>query len=368
MRIALVAPLISPVREPHIGGVATLLTDLACGLQAAGHDVHLFAATGSQIDGVHIVNTGVKSEDLAETLFRPLGEPVAEALRSRRAELAGKAFSSVYALIGDGGYDVVHNHSFDAEAIRLAGELTCPVVHSLHLPPDPAMCEAVESAQRGPNPPVVAAVSPSQMSQWQKYNRIDLLLRAGIPVSRIPWSADPGRGLLLAGRISPEKGVLDAIEIAGAAGLELTIAGTRYDEEYARRVDEAAARRGGGVTFAGSLTRNRLWNLMARSSALLFPIRWDEPFGLVSAEAQAAGCPVVGYRRGALCDVIREGVTGTAVEPGDIDAAVAALPRALTFDRAACRTHAEDRLDIAPTIRAHLQLYRRLERRPETPR
>lgn len=164
---------------------------------------------------------------------------------------------------------------------------------------------------------------------------------------------------MFAGRISPEKGVLDAIEIAGVCGMPLTIAGARYDEEYARQVDDVA---GGleGVSFAGSLPRTELWRLMAGSSALLFPILWEEPFGLVTAEAQAAGCPVVGYRRGALLDVIEDGVTGMAVEPGDLKGAAGATAKVLSFDRRRCRLHAEANLDIGPCIEAHLQLYGRL--------
>ena len=99
---------------------------------------------------------------------------------------------------------------------------------------------------------------------------------------------------------------------------------------------------------------------MARSAALIFPVRWEEPFGMVSAEAQATGCPVIGFRRGALTEVIEEGVTGASVDPGDIDGARRAVSQLARFDRAACRRHAERRLDVAPMIEAHLALYERL--------
>ena len=359
MRIALVAPLISPIREPQIGGVATLLTDLALGIQQAGHEVSLFAASGSRMDGIHVVDTGIRPEELAETVFRPLAAAAPASQSRRRSQLARRAFERVYGLVAGGQFDVVHNHSFDAEAIVRACRLGCPVVHSLHLPPDPAVSRAVAEAQSSPRPPVVAAVSRSQLEGWRRLNRIDVLLPAGIPTARIPWSATASGGLLLAGRISPEKGVLDAVQIAAVCGMPLTIAGNRYDEDYARRVDEAAER-AGGIRFAGSLPRRRLWDLMASSAALLFPIRWEEPFGLVTAEAQAAGCPVVGYRRGALSDVIADGETGIAVDPGDLQAAAGAVPRAMAFNRRRCRHHAESALDIGPPVEAHLRLYERL--------
>jgi glycosyltransferase involved in cell wall biosynthesis len=353
VRIALVAPLVSPIREPQIGGVTTLLTDLALGLQAAGHDVDVFAASGSAFEGLSIVDTGVDPSELAATLFRPMGPPP----RATHPQ-AYDAFRSVYALIAGGGYDIVHTHAFDAPAIDLARELDCPVVHTLHLPPDPLVSQALHAAAARPRPPSVAAVSPSHRRSWERHNRIDVLLRNGVPTARIPWSAEAGPGLLVAGRLSPEKGVLEAIAMARASGRELVVAGGRYDPAYAEAVERTAA--GGGVVIAGHLPRVELWDLMSRSAALLFPILWDEPFGLVAAEAQAAGCPVIGFRGGALRDVVLDDVTGAVVDAGDIPAAGRALAKLDRFDRTACRRHAEQALDAAPMLAAHEALYARL--------
>ncbi|HEX2053720.1 MAG TPA: glycosyltransferase [Actinomycetota bacterium] len=357
MRIAFVAPQIAPLREPHLGGVGTLLTDIAAGVQAAGHEVTVFAPSGSEVDGLTIADTGVDSEALAGTMFRPLEPGGGRHPAAERA--SAEAFRSVYEQVGAGGFDIVHNHSFDAPAITLAGRAGLPVVHTLHLPPADSVSRAIAAAQAGPRPPVVASVSESHRRFWQRRNRIDLLLRAGIPTERIPWSEQSSDGLVFAGRISPEKGVLDAIAIAAASGKKLTIAGHRYDEQYARQVDHAVGR-ANAVSYAGSLNRRQLWELFARSSVLLFPIRWEEPFGMVTAEAQAAGCPVVGYRRGALSDVIDEGVTGIIVEPGDVESAAAAVGRALRLDRKCCRLHAQKNLDLEPSIEDHLRLYERL--------
>ena len=93
---------------------------------------------------------------------------------------------------------------------------------------------------------------------------------------------------------------------------------------------------------------------------VIVPSRWDEPFGLAAAEAQAAGTPVVGYRAGGLAEVVADGSTGFLVEPGDVDAAAAALGRAGGLSRAGCRRHAERHLDIAATAAAHERLYAEL--------
>jgi UDP-glucose:tetrahydrobiopterin glucosyltransferase len=366
VRIALLAPLVSPIREPQIGGVATLLTDLAAGLQDAGYEVDLFAASGSTYPGLHLIDTGIDAGDMAETLFRPLEGPVPADVRERRTARAAAAFAEAYGRIAAGRYDVVHNHAFDAPAIDAAIALEAPVVHTLHLPPEPAVAAALGRAARAPRPPVVAAVSPTQRAGWRAAARIDVLLPAGVPTARIPWSAVGGSRLVVAGRLSPEKGVLEAIEIAGRVGRELVIAGVRYDPAYAAQVDAAAAR-AGGVRLAGALPRVDLWRLLAGSAALLFPIRWEEPFGMVAAEAQATGCPVIGFGRGALPDVIDDGFTGAVLAPGDVEGAVEAVDRLDEFDRGACRRHAEAHLDTARMIAAHDALYRRLHSaRPPT--
>lgn len=353
MRIALLAPLIAPIREPQLGGVATLLTDLAAGLADAGHEVDLFAASGSRFDGLRLVDTGVRAADVAGTLHRPLGPPPGQ----RELRRARAAFTTAFDRIGD-GYDLVHNHAFDPPAIELASGLPCPVVHTLHLPPHPFLADALCDAQGGSRPPCLAAVSRTHRAAWERFVPVDTVLRPGVPVARIPWGGSaPDGPLVCAGRISPEKGTLDAIAIARRAGRPLVVAGHRYDDPYARAVEQAA---GPDVVLAGSLPRTALWSLLARAAALLFPIGWDEPFGMVTAEAQAAGCPVIGYRRGALPDVIADGTTGIVVDPGDVDAAAAGVATAGALDRTACRRHAERTLALAPMIRAHVDLYARL--------
>jgi glycosyltransferase involved in cell wall biosynthesis len=171
----------------------------------------------------------------------------------------------------------------------------------------------------------------------------------GVPTERIPWSSRPGEGALFAGRFTPEKGVVDAIRIAERAGVQLSLAGWPYDPAFAEReVYPRAAQTGADVL--GSLDRARLWGRMAASAVVLCTPRWDEPFGLVAAEAQSAGTPVVAYRRGALDEVVVDGETGFLVDEGDVDAAASAVREAMLLSRAACRRHAVARLDIGDMI------------------
>lgn len=346
MRIAFVAPLVTAIAEPQLGGSQALLADLAAGLTMRGHEVDVFAATGSTIDGANVVNTGIDPSVLAATFFRA-GEDV------RDFDIARDAFAHVYGLIRGRGYDVVHNHAFDVPAIDLAPD-DVPVVHTLHLPPTPAVAEALARARVRNVRTVGAAVSDHGCRAWGELIDVDLVLRNGVPVDRIPWSAAPGDGLLFAGRLSPEKGGAEAIEIASLAGLPITVVGNPYDEAYTReRIDPFRERE--GVTIRSALRRAELWALMADSAAVLCPIRWDEPFGLVGAEAQAAGTPVIAFDRGAMREVVVDGRTGRLVS--DVEAAVGAVRTVADLDRTACRAHAESHLSLASTLDLHEALY-----------
>ena len=115
-----------------------------------------------------------------------------------------------------------------------------------------------------------------------------------------------------------------------------------------------------GVSVHPAVPRSSLWEAMARAAVVLCPAMWDEPFGMVAAEAQACGTPVVAFKRGALGEVIVDGLTGFLVAPGDIQAAADAVRRATGLSRSECRAHAERNLDLERSLEAHEQLYRRV--------
>ena len=356
MRIAIIAPLVTPIREPQRGGSQSVVADLARGLTERGHAVELYAATGSAISGVTVIDTGVKAESLAGLLYRADGHQPAD------DGIGEQAFRTVYEAVRRVPYDVVHNHAFDAPAVREAMEVDWPVVHTLHLPPDPAMTAALNDARRSVKPPIVAAVSASSAEAWQRVVRIDVVLHNGVPIDRIPWSDKRGSGLLFAGRFSPEKGAADAIAIAQQADQPLDLYGEAYDEEYFREQIEPHAK-DRGVTLRGSVPRTELWSAMARCLAVVYPAKWDEPFGMAAAEAQAAGTPVVAYDAGALPEVIADGKTGFLVRPGDIAGAARAAAEVASIDRANCRRHAEATLNLDDTVAAHEALYRQIQAR-----
>jgi glycosyltransferase involved in cell wall biosynthesis len=353
MRIAIMAPLVSAIREPQQGGSQAFVSDLARGLAGRGHDVHVYAASGSEIPGVQVIDTGIDPRSLAGTLYRAFGHSPAA------GSAAEAAFAVAYRAVREARHDVIHNHAFDAPAVWLAAGLQVPVVHTMHLPPDRAVASALRQAARDGRPPAVAVVSDFQAGAWGRVVHVDAVLPPYPPTRVIPWSKTAGPGVLFAGRLSPEKGAAEAIDIARAAGVPVEIYGDVYDAAYSR--EQIDPRRDWpGVTVHRAVPRASLWEAMARAAAVLCPSRWDEPFGLAAAEAQACGTPVVAFGRGALGEVIMDGVTGLLVPPDDVRAAASAVLRAPGLSREACRKHAESRLDLEVSLDAHERLYRRV--------
>lgn len=318
------APLVTPLTEAQLGGAQAFVTDLARALGARGHDVTLHCAEGSDVTGIRLIL--VPTGDLTAAFVRPAGGG-ATALPAMR-----EAFRRAYAAVRELAPDAVTQHAFDAEAIEEAEDLPGRVVHTLHLPPvSPRVVEAARVTAR----PLVT-VSQAAAASWRRAAVEARIIQNGVP------DFDAGRPLvepwaLVAGRVSPEKQTHIAVELARRAGLEPIVVGTVYDAEY------AAAHR---LFVRPALPRSELWRLMGRCAVTLMPVDWDEPYGLVAAESQVAGTPVVAYRRGGLPEVIEGGVGGILVEPGDSDAFVEAITLARSLDRDAVRASGRHRLLI----------------------
>ena len=359
MKIAIMAPLVTAIREPQRGGSQAFVADLARGLTSRGHDVHVYAASGSHIPDVEVIDTGIDPRSLAGTLYRAFGSSAGEPADTDPAAVAEAAFRTAYLAMQVIRYDVIHNHAFDAPAVRLAATLQAPVVHTLHLPPDQAVSAALRLLSRRSQPPAVAVVSGFQASAWRRVVPVDAILPPYPATRAIPWSGTPGQGALFAGRLSPEKGAAEAIDIARLAGVPIDVYGDVYDAGYGR--EQIDPRRGRpGVAVHRGVPRAALWEAMARAAVVLYPARWDEPFGLAAAEAQACGTPVVAFRRGGLAEVILDGVTGYLVPPDDVRAAGEAVSKVAELSRTACREHAEGQLDLELSLDAHERLYRRV--------
>ena len=326
MRIAVVASPVTPLRPAQLGGAQAFVCDLAAGLARRGHHVRLFCTEGSDVPGVELV-TVPAPRDAAAALVMPGGGAAPPPSPGVTAALA-----SIFDAVRSARFDAVSQHAFDAPAFELARGF--PVLHTLHLPP---IVPAVVTAASGVEQQRLATVSGACRAAWRAAGvEVGHVLHNG--VEDLPVVGPPEQAALVAGRISPEKGIEHALAAASAAGLSVRVAGAQYDPGY--DVDLAGAER------LGSLTRRDLRSVMARSAVTICAVRWDEPFGMVAAEAQMAGCPVAAYRRGALPEVVEEGVSGALAAPDDVAALGDAVRRCLALDREAVRASARRRLGL----------------------
>jgi len=324
---------VTRLQPAQLGGAQAFLCDLATGLAQRGHDVLLYCAEGSEVPGVDLIQIPVApGADQALMMPGSRDEPAASPAMQR-------AFALLFKELRRRGADVVSQHAFDAEAIEMSDGL--PALHTLHLPPisNRVLAEVLKS--RG----AFATVSQACRRAWAAAGAGSVsVIRNGVPVFRVE-EVPIRKDALLAGRLSPEKGFEDGIAAARAIGLRPVVVGVPYDRSYELDLSGAVA--------MPPQPRSKLWELMAGSTITLLPVHWDEPFGMVGAEAQMAGCPVAGYARGGLPEIVEPGVSGFLSEPGDVEALAEAAQAATKLDRVAVRASAVNRLGLDASLDAY---------------
>lgn len=346
LKIALLAPLVTPISPPFLGGAQAMLNDLAVGLARRGHEVTMFAATGSRLEGdeaerVRLAEVPVRPGELTPAVFDKLGrsgEP--EAALYRQGELFLQIFLQLNRT--NSPFDIAHAHAFDWPAFALAPLSQVPTVHTVHLPSvDPRINALLQTVYRETSRSGAVTVSQACAQTYAGDFPFDRVIYNGINTAEIPFGGSGEGFLLFAGRMAPEKGADLAIEIARQAGKRLVMAGGIYDQGFYEGKIAPALAASFQIEYRGALQRAELYRLMSRADGVLFPSRWEEPFGLVLAEAQAAGAPVISWRRGAAPEIVEEGRTGFLLDYEDVAGAAAAVARLNEIDRAACRRQIE---------------------------
>jgi glycosyltransferase involved in cell wall biosynthesis len=360
MRIALVAPLVTPIAQPYAGGAQSLVAELARGLLRRGHTVTLFARQNSFVPGVTIETLDTPESVQPANFAGPARERPTDRGFFAQANLFLQLFLDLQQRQDE--FDIVHAHAFDWPAFATSALLSeLPIVHTLHLPAvSPEINEALHVLDRQGHPLTLITVSNACARTYIDYTPIDAIIYNGLDSSAIPFSASVlgDAPLLFAGRIAPEKGVEAAMKIAGLANRRLLIAGGIYDAVYYKeRIMPELERAGERVTYLGHLEHAQLWQLMGQARGLLFPIEWDEPFGLVAVEAMAAGTPVIAFRRGAVEEIIRAGETGFLVEAGNCEQAAAQVDKLASLSRARCRAHIEQHFSFEYMLDEYERVY-----------
>jgi glycosyltransferase involved in cell wall biosynthesis len=335
LRVAVLAPISWRVPPRHYGPweqFASLLTE---GLVDRGVDVTLFASGDSKTAGklASVIPRGY-SED-------PDADPkVSECLHIAHAfERAGE-------------FDLIHN-SFDFLPLTYSGLVETPVLTTIHGFSSPRILAVYE---RYNATCAYVAISDSDRAAGLDYLAT---IHHGIDTDAFALHPAPGRYLLYFGRIHPDKGTVEAIDVAAQCELPLVVAGIVQDERY---FEEQVAPRidGDRVRFVGAVGPDERSELLGGAHALLHLISFDEPFGYSVVEAMACGTPVIAIDRGSMPELIVDGTTGFLVE--DVAGAVATVAAAAALDRKAIRAHAVERFGVGRMVDAYVEVYETLLR------
>ncbi|MBV9412127.1 MAG: glycosyltransferase family 4 protein, partial [Acidimicrobiia bacterium] len=332
MRIGLVAPPWAPV-PPHLyGGIELVVDRLAQGYQAAGHDVVLFT-TGDSTCPVP------KRWFLEESEGIRIGFTVPEV---RHVLAAYESLRDV---------DLIHDHTVLGPIVS-EHFTELPVVTTVHGELDGELRDIYERV--APDVAVVA-VSNAQRAVAPEIP-IARVIHHGIDAADFPVGNGDGGYLLFLGRMSPDKGAARAIDVARKADVPLLLAG-KMREPWERDYFDAHVGPflSEQIQYVGEVSHERKLELLAGARALAFPIRWNEPFGLVMIEAQACGTPVLAFREGAAPEVVADGRTGFLCED-EADMAEAVLKLDL-LNRADCRAAVEDYFSTERMASEHIELY-----------
>jgi glycosyltransferase involved in cell wall biosynthesis len=341
MRIAQVAPLYESCPPQLYGGTERVVSYLTEELVREGHDVTLFASGDSRTEAML---RGPCSQALR------LDHDCKDPLPYHLVMLNQVARSAE-------AFDIIHFH-IDFLHFPLFAPLwgrTLTTMHGrLDLPDLPPLFREF------PMMPLVSISNAQRAPLWAAnwYGTV----YHGLPSDLYALDRGDGGYLAFVGRISPEKRVDRAIEIARRVGLPLKIAAKvdKVDLDYYHAEIEPLLK-GSGVEFIGEIGDHQKQEFLGRAVALLFPIDWPEPFGIVTIEAMANGTPVIASKRGSVPEVVDQDVTGFVVD--NVDEAVAAVPRAIALDRGGVRRRFEQRFTVERMARDYVALYTEVLRR-----
>ena len=336
MRIALIAPPWYTIPPSGYGGIEWVVALLADGLTDRGHDVTLFAAPGS---------------DTRARLVSPLHEePPSDAIGDPWYEASH--IVSVYEH-GD-EFDILHDHTGPV-GVSVGALSDCPTIHTLH---GPFTEQTLMLYRRVARQHWFVAISESQRSMAPPDLRWAGVVYNGILMDRYPLREDKDDFLFFLGRADEEKAPHLAIEAARRAGRRLVMCVTTKNERersyWAANVEPIL---GDDVEVHGECPNDQKTDLLARAAALLFPIQWDEPFGLVMTEAMACGTPVVAWRNGSVPEVVADGETGFIVS--SVEEMAAAVDRVGELDPHVMRARVKELFSAAAMITGYERAYER---------
>jgi glycosyltransferase involved in cell wall biosynthesis len=343
LRIALLAPFEEPVPPKKYGGTELIVYNLAEELVDLGHDVTLIAS-GDSTTTAKLVPAVDKS---IRTLIKARNPQT-------RMALNYQGLANALAIIVEGDFDILHSH-YGWPLLMFRQLLNCPVITTLHgTLADPTEQEMYSLHREMP----YISISNSQRRHGPQLNYVDTVYN-GIQVERFEFNNKPKNYLAFLGRISPQKGPEYAIELAKKTNQRLVIAAKidLVDESYYEQVVKPLID-GKQISFIGEVDHEAKVDLLKNAKALISPLQWDEPFGIVNVEALACGTPVITINRGSMPEILVDGKVGFLCS--NIDEMISKVADISTINRQACRKHVEQNFTAHGMAEHYLKIYESL--------
>lgn len=337
MRIAQVAPLFESIPPRFAGGSERVISYLTEELVRQGHDVTLFASGDSRTRA----NLVAGCPQALNTL-KSCRDPIAH-----HALLVEALFKRAQS------FDIIHNNT-EYFPYSISRRQRVPMLTTMHWSLD-YMKEDWGPLYSEFSDIPVASISDSQREAFPALNWQGTVYH-GLPVDLFTFKKEPGKYLAFLGRLSPEKGVRAAIEIAVRAGMELRIGGNIHQVEYFKQIEPLFKHP--LINYVGEVSQDEKNDFLGNAYAFLFPVNVKEAFGLVMAEAMACGTPIIAHNRGSVLEVVDNAITGFVVET--VDEAVAALKKIPSLSRESCRRTFERRFSAERMARDYVKIYERL--------
>jgi glycosyltransferase involved in cell wall biosynthesis len=351
MKIAQVVPLLAPLPPVKYGGIERIVAELSYELADRGHEVTLFGAGGSSISGQCI--------SLIECSPFPTFK---DTTQTRKWEI--HQFFKIIQLQNE--FDVIHFHyepyisrfEIDGREVNAMDYINVPKLITFHNSTNIPLHEAYYRTNGSIQTYNYTFLSNAHAKPLDFLPKKSIVYN-GINVEKFPFIETPGDYLLFVGRITPSKGIVQAIEVAVKSGKKLIIAALLdpndkefYDKEVAPRID------GKQIIYVGEVNFEEKVKLFSEALCTLCPLQWEEPFGLVMAESQACGTPVLAFNRGAASEVVKDKETGYIIDT--VDQMVEAVNIVHSLNRNACRHHVENNFSTAAMTDTYLAEYEKI--------
>ncbi|NOZ81100.1 MAG: glycosyltransferase family 4 protein [DPANN group archaeon] len=357
LRIAMLAsnfiripPIKKFLKQGRAGAVESVVYDISEELIKRGHDVTLFASGNSKTsarlvsvtkkDSLSDRNTGVKNHIPYEHLL----------------------ISKAYQMAAKGQFDIIHSH-FDIRTAYYAPLVSIPTISTLHSPLDSYNNQQILKFYA--NTQYYVSISDSQRKPLPNLNYAATIYHGLSNLKKIKFSTKTGEYLLFIGRFREEKGVSEAIQVARKTDNKLILLGEPHSDQLEYWDKKIKPFIKGKITKRGFLPRKLVFQYARNAKALLFPIQWEEPFGLVMIEAMACGTPVIAFNRGSVSEIVDEGKTGFIVKPWNkqgkpnIEGLIAALRNIDKIDRMECRRHVQEKFTVERMVDDYEAAYKK---------